>query len=34
MSYTPGRLVWYEHCSNDIAKARAFYGSCSTGTPS
>src|SRR6476659_4836334 len=25
MSYTPGRFVWYEHCSNDIAKARAFY---------
>jgi len=25
MSYTPGRFVWYEHCSSDIAKARAFY---------
>ncbi len=25
MSYTPGRFVWYEHHSNDIAKARAFY---------
>jgi uncharacterized protein len=25
MSYTPGRFVWFEHCSNDIAKARAFY---------
>jgi predicted enzyme related to lactoylglutathione lyase len=25
MSYTPGRFVWFEHCSNDIAKARGFY---------
>ncbi len=25
MSYTPGRFVWFEHSSNDIAKARAFY---------
>jgi len=25
MSYTPGRFVWFEHCSNDIAKARTFY---------
>lgn len=25
MSYTPGRFVWYEHVSNDIAKARDFY---------
>lgn len=25
MSYTPGRFVWFEHHSNDIAKARAFY---------
>lgn len=25
MSYTPGRFVWFEHRSNDIAKARAFY---------
>jgi predicted enzyme related to lactoylglutathione lyase len=25
MSYTPGRFVWFEHHSNDIPKARAFY---------
>jgi predicted enzyme related to lactoylglutathione lyase len=25
MSYTPGRFVWFEHRSNDITKARAFY---------
>jgi len=25
MSYTPGRFVWFEHSSNDIPKARAFY---------
>jgi uncharacterized protein len=25
MSYTPGRFVWFEHTSNDISKARAFY---------
>ena len=25
MSYTPGRFVWFEHCSDDIPKARAFY---------
>jgi hypothetical protein len=25
MSYTPGRFVWFEHLSNDIPKARAFY---------
>ncbi len=25
MSYTPGRFVWFEHRSNDIPKARAFY---------
>src|ERR1700712_2100835 len=25
MSYSPGRFVWFEHHSNDIPKARAFY---------
>lgn len=25
MSYLPGKFVWFEHVSNDIAKARAFY---------
>src|SRR5437588_4348602 len=25
MSYTPGRFVWFEHLSNDIPRARAFY---------
>ena len=25
MSYTPGRFVWFEHLSNDIPTARAFY---------
>jgi hypothetical protein len=25
MSHSPGRFVWFEHLSNDIAKARAFY---------
>jgi predicted enzyme related to lactoylglutathione lyase len=25
MSYSPGRFVWFEHLSNDIPKARAFY---------
>ena len=25
MSHTPGRFVWFEHLSNDIPKARAFY---------
>ena len=26
MSYLPGKFVWFEHVSNDSAKARAFYG--------
>ncbi len=26
MSYLPGKFVWFEHVSNDAAKARAFYG--------
>lgn len=25
MAYLPGKFVWYEHLSNDIPKARAFY---------
>jgi len=25
MSYLPGKFVWFEHVSNDVAKARAFY---------
>jgi predicted enzyme related to lactoylglutathione lyase len=25
MSYLPGKFVWFEHMSNDIAKARKFY---------
>jgi predicted enzyme related to lactoylglutathione lyase len=25
MSYLPGKVVWFEHVSNDIAKARNFY---------
>ena len=25
MSHPPGRFVWFEHLSNDIPKARAFY---------
>ena len=25
MSYTPGKFVWFEHVSDDIAKARGFY---------
>jgi uncharacterized protein len=25
MSYLPGKFVWFEHVSNDPAKARAFY---------
>jgi len=25
MSHLPGKFVWFEHASNDIAKARAFY---------
>ena len=25
MSHLPGKFVWFEHVSNDIAKARAFY---------
>jgi len=25
MNYLPGKFVWFEHVSNDIAKARAFY---------
>lgn len=25
MSYSPGKFVWFEHCSNDIPKARGFY---------
>ena len=25
MSHSPGRFVWFEHLSNDIPKARAFY---------
>jgi predicted enzyme related to lactoylglutathione lyase len=25
MSYLPGKFVWFEHVSNDIPKARAFY---------
>ena len=26
MSYLPGKFVWFEHLSSDVAKARAFYG--------
>ncbi len=25
MNYLPGKFVWFEHVSNDITKARAFY---------
>jgi uncharacterized protein len=25
MSYLPGKFIWFEHVSNDLAKARAFY---------
>ncbi|MFZ2651438.1 MAG: VOC family protein [Burkholderiaceae bacterium] len=25
MNHLPGKFVWFEHVSNDIAKARAFY---------
>ncbi len=25
MSYLPGKFVWFEHASNNVAKARAFY---------
>src|SRR2546423_6216919 len=25
MSYLPGKFIWFEHASADIAKARAFY---------
>ncbi len=25
MSYLPGKFIWFEHASNDIPKARAFY---------
>ncbi len=25
MAYLPGKFVWFEHLSNDIAKARGFY---------
>jgi uncharacterized protein len=25
MAYHPGKFVWFEHASNDIAKARGFY---------
>ena len=25
MAYQPGKFVWFEHVSNDIPKARAFY---------
>jgi len=26
MSYLPGKFVWFEHVSNDVGKARDFYG--------
>jgi uncharacterized protein len=26
MSYLPGKFVWFEHVSNDVARARDFYG--------
>lgn len=26
MSHLPGKFVWFEHVSNDVANARAFYG--------
>ncbi len=26
MGYLPGKFVWYEHVSNDVSKAKAFYG--------
>ena len=26
MSYLPGKFVWFEHVSNDLGKARDFYG--------
>ena len=25
MNYLPGKFVWFEHLSNDVAKSRAFY---------
>lgn len=25
MSYLPGKFIWFEHVSNDLARARAFY---------
>lgn len=25
MSHLPGKFIWFEHASNDIARARAFY---------
>jgi len=25
MDYLPGKFVWFEHLSHDVAKARAFY---------
>jgi len=25
LSRLPGKFVWFEHVSNDVAKARAFY---------
>jgi predicted enzyme related to lactoylglutathione lyase len=25
MSHLPGKFVWFEHLSNDVAKARRFY---------
>lgn len=25
MSYLPGKFIWFEHVSNDLAKARSFY---------
>ena len=27
MSYLPGKFIWFEHTSNDVPKARAFYQS-------
>ncbi|MBL8482973.1 MAG: VOC family protein [Rhodocyclaceae bacterium] len=26
MAYLPGKFVWYEHMSDDVERARAFYG--------
>jgi hypothetical protein len=26
MSYLPGKFIWFEHVSNDVQKARRFYG--------